>query len=333
MASRGHGGLELHYVQLCNALAEHVEVTAISHPEFADRLDPAVRHLPMDMSGNRRSPLLLSRLVRLLRRERFDVIHGQANKAVTLLGTLRPFLRRSALIGTLHNQKQSTWWYRQMDHAIAVSRTAAARIQGVPVSVVYNGLPMPDSTQVDLRAMFDLPDGLPIFVAIGRLVEAKGFDVLTDAVAPMKVALLIAGDGAEKARLEQRIRTKNASGFVRLIGHRADVSRLIASSDGVVVSSRKEGFSYVVAETLLLGQRLLSTDVPVANEILPRELIVPIEDPRALRERLAMLLDDPERWRELAAPAAEYAREHFTIEAMVRKTAEVYGQVAANHRR
>lgn len=329
LASRGEGGLETHFVQLCNGLTDHANVTAIAHPEFAPRLDSAVRFLPLDTSRSRRNPVLIWQLLRLLRDGRFDIIHAQANKAVELTGSVRRFVR-APLIGTLHNQKHQARMFRRMDHVIAVSKAAAEIVESVPTTVIYNGLPKLDAAEIELRAMFDLPAERPVLVAVGRLVRAKGFDVLIDAVSPLEVSVLIAGDGPDAAHLHKQVRTHDMKAHIRLIGHRNDVTNLINASDGVVISSRREGFSYVAAETLLLGRRLLATDVPVANEVLPRELIVPTEDAAALRERLRVLLADPDRWSDLAAPAAAFAREHFTIDAMVRQTADLYASVAVN---
>lgn len=327
LASRGKGGLETHYVQLCNHLARSMNITAIAHPEFGSELDPAVRHLPLNLSRSRRHPVTLWQLAKALRRERFDIIHGHANKAVNMLGTLRPFLR-APLVGTLHNQKQDTRVFRRMDHAIAVSRAAADRISHVPVDVIYNGLPHREPTPIDLREIFSLPRDRPVVLAVGRLVSAKGFDLLMEAAAPLKVSLLIAGDGEEANKLRKQLASRRPTAQIRLIGYRSDVTNLIGASDGVVISSRREGFSYVVAETLLLGRPLLATDVPVANEILPRELIVPVENATALRERLAALLEKPEHWHELTGSASAFAREHFTIDTMVRRTAALYRRVA-----
>jgi glycosyltransferase involved in cell wall biosynthesis len=330
MAGRGRGGLETHFVQLCNHLTAFVDVTAIAHAEFMPQFDPSVRHLPLDLTRSRHNPVMLWQLARTLRREGFDIVHAHANKGASLLHMLRPFLTMP-LIGTLHNQKQSTRVFRRLDHAIGVSRTATARIIGPPTTVIYNGLPAPNPVHVDLRSSFDLDTDRPVLVAVGRLVAAKGFDILIDAVSPLDVSLLIAGDGEDAAMLERRVRERASKACILLLGHRDDVTNLIASSDGVVISSRREGFSYVAAETLLHFQRLLSTDVPVANEVLPAELIVPIEDPDGLRERLVSLLDEPERWNELVASAAAFDREHFTIEAMVRDTADLYHRLAAEH--
>lgn len=327
LASRGRGGLELHYVQLCNHLTEYVDVAAIAHPEFVPQLDPGVHCLPLDVTRSRRNPLLLLQLLRHLRSEPFDIIHAHANKAVELVSTLRRFLQPQ-LVGTLHNQKPTIRMFHRMHHVIAVSRRVAELVHHPTSTVIYNGLPTTKVSKVDLRVMFQLPADRPVIVAVGRLVSAKCFDVLIDAVAPLEVVLLIAGDGPDERYLRRRVRRHNAHQHIRLLGHRKDVTALLRSADGVIVSSRKEGFSYVTAEALLLGARLLSTDVPVANEVLPPELIVPADDPVALRERLRELLASPDEWDRLLAPAHAFASEHFTIDCMVRRTVEVYRTLA-----
>ncbi len=108
------------------------------------------------------------------------------------------------------------------------------------------------------------------------------------------------------------------------MGQREDVPRLLASSDAVVISSRREGFSYVFCEALFCHSRVLSTDVPIPNELLPSELIVPINDAAILRQRLQSLLQTRHEWAALMEAAHQFASKNLTLEAMGRKTIDVY---------
>lgn len=99
--------------------------------------------------------------------------------------------------------------------------------------------------------------------------------------------------------------------------------------DAVVISSRREGFSYVVSEALLCKSLVLSTNVPVANEVLPPELIVPVNDAKALRERLLELVGDQARWRALMAPAWDFAAKELQLASMIDKTEALYRQMLA----
>ena len=68
LAGAESGGLERHFIELCNALAERHQVTAIAHPLHAHALDGRVHFVPLDLSGGRFNPRLLLMLYRALRR-------------------------------------------------------------------------------------------------------------------------------------------------------------------------------------------------------------------------------------------------------------------------
>ncbi|MEQ1591031.1 MAG: glycosyltransferase [Thiobacillaceae bacterium] len=324
IASYGEGGLEKHVRELTQQmLALGHEVTVFGDKRFLATLPAQAVQVPIRFHLSRHHPLLLLELLIKLRACRCDVIHAQANKAVSLVARLRRWLR-APTVGTLHNVKRDLRSFRKLDHVITVSRQLAQPFAPDQVSVVYNGVDKPDYEHLDLRTLYGLPVHLPVLCAVGRLVAAKGFDVLLDAIDGLPVSLVIAGDGPDREHLQQRIDRLSPETHVRLLGHKNNIASLLASADAVVISSRREGFSYVFNEALFCGAKIVSTDVPVANEVLPAELIVPIGDAAALREKLLSHLGDMEGWDGLMQVPREFAREHMTKEAMCSRTLAVY---------
>ncbi|MHB1213514.1 MAG: glycosyltransferase [Thiobacillus sp.] len=324
IASYGEGGLEKHVRELTQQLlASGHEVTVLGDRRFLATLPDRAGTVPVRFSLSRRNPLLLLELLIKLRACRCDVIHAQANKAVSLVAFLRRWLA-GPTIGTLHNMKRDLRSFRKLDHVITVSRQLARPFAAAQVSVVYNGVDEPAFERIDLRALYDLPDGLPVLCGVGRLVTAKGFDLLLDAIDGLPVSLIIAGDGPERPRLQQRVARLSPATHVRLLGHKDNIASLMASADAVVIASRREGFSYVCNEALLCDAKILSTDVPVANEVLPPELIVPVGSAAALRNRLLGLLGDLDGWEGLMHAPRQFAREHMTQQAMCSGTLASY---------
>lgn len=324
IAGYGEGGLEKHVRELTQQLlAAGHEVTVLGDRRFLATLPQQAVAVPVRFDRNRRNPLLLLELLIKLRRCRCDVIHAQANKAASLVAFLRRWLAAPA-IGTLHNMKRDLRAFRKLDHVVTVSRQLAQPFPADRVSVIYNGIDQPQFERLDLRALHALPADLPVLCAVGRLVPAKGFDLLLDAIDGLPVGLLIAGEGPDRSALEQRVVRLSAVTHVRLLGHQDNIPTLMASADAVVISSRREGFSYVFNEALLCGVKIVSTDVPVANEVLPSELIVPVGDAAALRERLLGLLKNFPRWERLMQAPQQFAREHMTQQAMGSSTLATY---------
>ncbi|HQT00283.1 MAG: hypothetical protein B7Y26_06275 [Hydrogenophilales bacterium 16-64-46] len=322
VASHGDGGLEKHVRELSRLLldAGH-HVVLVADPRFLADAPAGVEPVAMDFSRNRRNPFLLWAVYRALRDSRCDVIHAQANKAVAIVGALTHWLP-APTVGTLHNAKRDLAGYARLAHMITVSARLARDFPPGRASVVYNGLAAVAPQRRDLRAEFGF-DTAPVLCAGGRLVEAKGFDLLLDAIDGLAINLLIVGEGPQRDALELRIARLSPPARVVLAGHRDDLQALLAAADAVVVASRREGFSYVFAEALLGGAPILSTDVPVANEILPPALIVPA-DAAALRGRLTALLADRAGWDAAMAEPRRFGATKLTLEAMRDGTIAVY---------
>ncbi|MFV1922579.1 MAG: glycosyltransferase family 4 protein [Methylotenera sp.] len=334
IASQGNGGLEKHVRELSLCLVEQGHrVLVIGDVEFVKTLPVSLETVGLNMRLSRHHPLLWFQLYRCLRKYSVDIIHAQANKAASLLASLR-CLVKTPTVATLHNMKSRFKVFHHFDHVICVSEQLANQLHHQGAEVIYNGIQpsvySSEPTLETLQQRFCLPQSKPVICAIGRLVPAKGFDVLLDAIDGMDISLILIGEGPEQKVLEKRIALLKQNTIVRLIGYHDNPITIMREVDGLVIASRREGFSYVLNEALLSGTNVLSTDVPVANEVLPRELIVPIEDPLMLRNRLQTLLDTPSYWKELMRDAQKLARKEMLLEQMVKKTVNLYSRMTKN---
>lgn len=324
VASAGMGGLEKHVENLSARLGDDCRVSVIAPPECAGGMDPRIDFHGFDFSGSRHSPLALLRLWRLIRVIDPDIVHCQASKAAAMVSRIARFMR-PRFVATIHNQKRSVGMFARCDGVIAVSRDLAGRVGHDRVRVIYNGIdPAPFIASAGPR-----PAGpQPVVLAIGRLAPAKGFDLLLEAWAGIDAKLRIVGEGGERARLQDLINHHGLTGRVELLGYRADIPQLLQAADLVVVSSRREGFSYVVCEALMAGRCVVSTDVPVANEILPGRYIAGIEAVDLRRKVQAALTDLDGIYAEFA-PLFDYARHELTLDGMANATLAYYRQLLA----
>ncbi len=322
VASTGNGGLERHACDLASGLvAQGHQVSFLTTSAVAPRVPKGVRPVILSLDGNRRNPLVLLELIRTLRAGKFDIIHAQGSKAAQMLALILPFLPNAcATVGTLHNQKKNVRAFRKLDWAIGVSKALSKDIGSDRVTTIYHGLP----SFREVNPHEDLTSqGHPHFLAIGRLVEAKGFDRLIEAWASIDANLYIIGEGPLKGELEDMIRTHALADRVKLLGRSEHVPNYLKAADGVIVSSRREGFSYVVAEALLCNCPVLSTDVPVANEVLDPDLILS-HDINVMREQIVRWIADIDAWKAKCESAFETASQEFTFDHMITKTVDLY---------
>ncbi|HEX3866725.1 MAG TPA: glycosyltransferase, partial [Gemmatimonadaceae bacterium] len=152
------------------------------------------------------------------------------------------------------------------DVIVAVSEPVAKLLtKGVTkhperVHVVPNGVDVdvfqPEKEDGVLRAELRLAPDVPIIGSIGRLEPVKGYEVMVDAFARLiqreingvRPALVVAGDGSERAALESRAAAAGVADRVHWLGWRDDMHRLHAAFTIFTMSSHSEGTSVSLLE-------------------------------------------------------------------------------------
>jgi glycosyltransferase involved in cell wall biosynthesis len=173
----------------------------------------------------------------------------------------------------------------------------------------------------------ELPPG-PIAVAVARLVPQKGIDVAVRALGDLDATLVVLGEGSERARLESLAREIGTR--LLLPGRVGDVAAVLRRADLLVHAARWEGFGLALLEAMLCGLPVVATRVSSIPEIVwdgDTGLLVPPDDPGALRAALERLLADEPLRRRLGEAGRERARTEFSVERMARRTLAVYEEV------
>lgn len=99
------------------------------------------------------------------------------------------------------------------------------------------------------------------FVAAGRLEPAKGFDRLVSFMAemPQDSHCVILGEGGERRRLEEQIRSLGLGDRISLPGYDPNPGPWIAGADAFLMPSRYEGMPNAALEALALGVKVIAT--------------------------------------------------------------------------
>jgi len=328
LAGNEEGGLENHVVTLCNALVKENDISVIAHEKYRDRFDGKVHFYALDLSKGRKNPLLLLRLWHMIKHIDPDIVHAHANKAAAMIATLRPLLPKTIKrVATLHSQKKNLKSFETFDHVIGVSRSVIAPLKLEAKSVVYNGIAIPEiDKSPDYLHAFNIDGGF-VLCAVGRLERVKNFELLLHAIKNLDVTLLLVGDGSQKEKLQALTETLQIAHKVRFAGFSDNVPVLLYHTDLCVISSEREGFSYVMAEALLLERPVVSTNVADMMYILPQDCVVPRNNVQKLAAQIAYVQSHYETVLELYQNAFAFAKTHFTLEAMVAGTQKVYDEV------
>jgi glycogen synthase len=207
-----------------------------------------------------------------------------------------------------------------------------ARFGATDVHVVPNGVDQVVVGQVVAERPKPRADR-PTVVAVGRLVQVKGFDLLLRAMVEATTAprVAIVGDGPQRRSLEQLAGRLGLSERVQFLGRQAadDVQRTMSLADVVVVPSRCEAFGIVALEAWASGTPLIVTARGGPRDFVADGvdgLVVDPEDVPALTRAVDGVLRDPTLAARLAARGLESVRE-FTWDRVAADYERIYRDV------
>jgi len=190
---------------------------------------------------------------------------------------------------------------------------------GKKVCIVKNPIVYPiPKVSPTLEPSDFFPSNCKIVLAVGRLIPQKGFDNLIEAFSLLESEnpdwkLVILGEGDEKWMM-RIIEDKKLNSRVLLPGRAGNVGDWYERANLFVLSSRREGFPNALVEAMASGLPVIATDCQTG----PREIIsnnengvlVPVDDSRALANRMSMLMADPVLRERLSANAEDVRHQY-----------------------
>ena len=161
-------------------------------------------------------------------------------------------------------------------------------------------------------------------LAVGRLHEQKGFDLLLKAWQPIEKkypewTLRIVGEGDKRVGLEAQIRESGLQ-HVCLAGRKDDISEEYTKASLFVLSSRYEGLPLALIEAMWCGVPCVSFDCPHGPKALldeQRGWLVPNGDIEALSEQMEYAITHPEEASTRAQRAQAYAQKTYSEECIM----------------
>lgn len=337
----GWGGMERHTADLAQALSERGHrVHLLAHPAYGGRFADSVLLHPLSFQLGRNNPWLKYRLRRTLKSIRPDLVHAQGNKAASLISSFRQNSVKT--LGTLHGTKSSHRAFRKLDGVIGVSREITDSVVHRNTRLIYNGLPPQE--QIGRKKLrrpdIPIPNERPLLLAAGRLEPVKQFDRLIRAWVQADCAgrLVILGEGSQRTKLESLILELGAENRVLLPGHESQILPWLQVAAACIISSRREGFPYIMVEALMADCPVLSTPVSGVRDFLPETCVAVTGSVDDIASLIRTRFTDANPARP-DAPAAltassqtgfQRAREQLSLETMVSKTEAFYRDLLAS---
>lgn len=302
---------------------------------------PGFRHglAPADL-------LVLVRLVRLMRRERFTVVHTHSAKGGFLGRVAARLCRTPVVVHTFHGlsfhpfqSRTRRTLYRCLERAtrrfthrfLAVAPRVAeqaveerlappGRVRVVPSAVDLAHIP----SRFDplARRVLGIPRATPLVGTVGRVDRQKApLDFLRMAAAIRAerpgTAFAMIGDGP----LEGDVRRLAAELHIEVIltGHRPDADWLVSGLDVFVSTSLYEGLGRSLTEALATARPVVATAVNGVPDLVEHGatgLLVAPADPDGAARAVCWLLDHPQEAAEMGRRGRARVRTAFTPQAM-----------------
>ena len=298
-------------------LVEKKGVRPVIIPDLLRRIDPV-----KDISA-------FFSILRILRKERPDIVHTHTAKAGTLGRAAAVFAGVPVRIHTFHGHifdsyfnKPQTALFLFVERVLAVfskyilvvseaqKREIVDRYKIAPagkVRVMPLGLELEKFSSIErgagkFRAELGVPDGCLAIGIVGRLVPVKNHRMfleacrkLFDMAGDIKIRCVVVGDGQERASLEKYAEGMGIRSKVIFVGWKEEMSDVYADLDIVALTSNNEGTPVALIEALASGRPVVSTDVGGVKDVVDDGVngyLVPAGDVSGFAGRLFELAAD-----------------------------------------
>ncbi len=341
------GGAERHLLDLCKGLDPQrfrCEIIYFHREEqlLEEFLKAGIRCTRFPVKGHELTIAEVWGLSRIIRSRAPQLVHvhlyhaGRYGALAAFLGGVRLIVRTKHNVGEPGRRpgKRDRLWETFLPlittRTVGVSKAISAQI-GTPY-VIYNGVDtdffQPEKIdrkeRDDALAEFKV-HGSPVVGIVGRLTKQKGHEVLLRAVADVamewpELALLIAGDGEERKRLEQLTEDLGVRKWVTFLGAVNNVREFLSILDLFVHPSLWEGLGISVLEAMAMACPVVATNVDGLAEIINNEvdgLLVYPNDPGALAKAINRVLRDRDLGLRLGIKARERITRTFSLRAMI----------------
>ncbi|HTL48503.1 MAG TPA: glycosyltransferase [Verrucomicrobiae bacterium] len=359
------GGITIYILRLVEALRKNGWDTALASsggeyvPLFLEK--KCVFHELNIKTKSELSPKLvfaLPRLVKILREEKYDLIHAHTRVA-QVLAACASVLSGVPVVTTCHGFYKRrlgrilfpAWGSR----AIAISEPVGKSLAqgfGVPrekIRIVNNGVDVEllDEQYQKLNAAeakksFGLDPRDKVVGIVARLVNDKGHEYLIRAAQSLlgripDVRLLIVGDGRERMPLERLAVSLDLQKNVHFTGNLTDVPRALAAMDIFAFPATwREGFGLSIVEAMACAKPVIVTNIWALNSLIEdRKTGILVEPKRVdvLAGAIEMLFHDNDLRKAIGEAARRIVIENFNIPRMAREISDVYNEVLTERRK
>jgi glycosyltransferase involved in cell wall biosynthesis len=215
---------------------------------------------------------------------------------------------------------------RVRDELLALGVGRPAQYATVPLGFDLGPLLQAESRRGELRHELRVGDA-PLIGIVARLVPIKAHEVFLAAAARIHAAVprarfLIVGDGERRQALERQVDALGLRPSTHFLGWRADLDRLYADLDVVVLTSRNEGSPVALIEAMAAGVPVVATAVGGVADVVEdgtSGILAAMDDDAGIAAGVLAVLADRDRAKDMgrhgrARVAATYSADRLVAD-------------------
>ena len=303
LSSNTYAGIEQYVDEISQEQSHNHQVIIITNRSILKKFNNKVSKIGFSSLG-RSSPIGLLRLFFLIKEISPHIIHTHAAKPTFMINKIKK-LFNAKHVATIHGAKKNLDEFDKADFITVGNATYLDKLKSKNKLVISNWALDPISYDSGSRKEY--------FLAIGRLVKEKGFDILINAWKDIDEKLIILGSGKLKKNLLKQIKdtSQESKIFIEESVSKNDIDEFYSRAKMLIISSRREGGPRVALEALLRGIKVISTKVGHMPDILDETYLC---NPDSLDSLSNLLKDSINEISTIdQSPAFEKVRTDFTF--------------------
>ena len=342
------GGAEMLIVNLVprfQALGHEVGVVLFNgeHTLLMERLEKECPNCKIYKMGNSfYNPCYILKLIRIMKN--YDVIHTH-NSSPQLFAAIANVFCHKRMVTTEHNTSNrkrgnrlltvmDKWMYTKYDKVICISDQAEDNLRkhlhvGTSdesrIITIYNGIDIQKIREA--TPLENMKSNRFLIVMVAAYRPQKDQPTLVRAMTKLphdQYEAWLVGDGECQEDVEKLVKRLEAEEYVKILGVRTDVPRILKTADVVVMSTHYEGLSLSNIEGMAAGKPFVASDVEGIQEVTKGYgILVPHENAEALAKAIQLLHDDQDYYHQVADRCCERAKQ-FDIHDMANNYNNVY---------
>jgi glycosyltransferase involved in cell wall biosynthesis len=181
-----------------------------------------------------------------------------------------------------------------------------------------------DASVASTRESLGVSRQVHLILSVGRLTNQKGHIHLVNALPHVlgrfpNIKVILAGDGAMRQVLEERVMELGIGDAMLFLGTRSDIPALLAAADIFVLPSVSEGMPNALLEAMGMGVPVVASRLGCVEEIVTHGengYLVSPGDAGALGDTILYLLENPDLRLKLGRAGRELVEKKYTLEQM-----------------